>query len=132
MSEKFSRQSVNVENPQLLAKWDSQVLAEGFVPFPKRLLRCLSRTFNGQRALDELAVVLAIVDYKRPDVSRPPSPEFLAFLLDIPVDRFRNILASLRDKGLISFREDETGLEIETSGLTKKILELTPPSSHSK
>lgn len=131
MSEKFPRQNVNVENPQLLAKWDSRVLAEGFVPFPKRLLRCLSRIFNGEKSLDELAVVLAIVDYKRPDLSRPPSPEFLAFLLDIPVDRFRSILESLRDKALISFREDETGLEIEISGLTKKILELTP-SSQSK
>ena len=60
-------------------KWSLEVLEEGFVPFPKKLIRCLAEMFGGPDGIDQLRVLLAVIDYRRPDLVRPPSLEYLSF-----------------------------------------------------
>jgi hypothetical protein len=65
---------------QCYDKRSYSVLDEGFVPFPKKRVRCLNRIFTGVNCAKELTVVLAIADVKRTNLSRPPSSAHLAFL----------------------------------------------------
>ncbi len=86
----FSRQRINTSRlpATLAAKWSRPVLAEGFVPFPKLLLRCLPKIFTGEGAIEKLAVILAIVDFQRDELFRDPSLEYLAFVADMERDDF--------------------------------------------
>ena len=65
--------------PRIAAKWGEEVLDEGYVVFPKRLMRCLPAIFGRTQGIKELQVALAIADFLRPNLSRGPSVEFLAF-----------------------------------------------------
>jgi len=102
-------------------KWSANVLDEGFVPFPKRLLRCLGKCFAGDTAIDELRVVLAIVDYRRPRLPHPPSLEFLAFTADMEPQHFWTVLEGLKQKSLLNFEGTQAHLDVDLSPLLKKI-----------
>jgi len=117
----FSRQRVGRLPKRVEVKWDGRVLTEGFVPFPKRLIRCLPVLFSGPQALEELAVVLAIVDYRRPNVSRPPSVDYLAFIAGIEKLVFRQVLDRLVEKNWLLVRGEDEYLEIELTGLLDAI-----------
>jgi hypothetical protein len=124
----FSRQKINEESlPRaVIAKWGSAALIEGFVPFPKRLLRCLNQVFAGEDAIERLMVVLAIADYRRPNLTRGPSREFLSFLTDLPVERVGSMLEELKKDGFITIDEkDEDELDIGIDGLLARIATLT-------
>jgi hypothetical protein len=124
----FSRQKINEESmPRaIIAKWGSAALIEGFVPFPKRLLRCLNQVFEGKDAIERLMVVMAIADYRRPNLTRGPSREFLSFLTDLSVERVGSILEELRSDGFITVLEkDEDELDIGIDGLLARIATLT-------
>lgn len=108
------------------AKWSADVLDEGFVPVPKRLIRCISTLFVGQDALAHLAVILAIADYRRPSLSRPPSPEYLAFTAGMDTAIFVKHLEELKGRGLVSFEADENALDVEIEALLQEIVRLTP------
>ena len=110
----------------VVPKWSRNVLNEGFVPFPKKLIRCLGKVFSGEHAIDKLAVVLAIVDYKRPRLARPPSLEFLAFTAGIDVEDFRSYVEELAKNGLIEVAGTDADFHVEISGLLKEILNLAP------
>jgi hypothetical protein len=110
---------------RLTAKWPSPVLAEGFVPFPKLLLRCLPKIFAGKNAIEKLTVVLAIVDFQRDELYRDPSLEYLAFIAGMDSDDFKKFMIGLEKEGLISVEATETGLKVSLKGLLDKIEVLT-------
>jgi hypothetical protein len=97
------------------------VLEEGFVPFPKKLLRSLPELFPKSRAAKELSALLAVVDFKRPNLTRFPSIEFLAFVAGLPPEEFREAVGRLKEKGYISVAGGDEGLDIQLDGLLKAI-----------
>ena len=112
-----------------VAKWRADVLDEGFVPFPKRMLRCLGQIFNGPNAMRDLQIVMAVADYARPNLTRHPSYEFLGFIAGCSEDEAKATLAGLRDEGLLSFVEEDDEVRVSLEPLRKRIVELTDDES---
>lgn len=106
---------------QVVEKWSLTTLNEGFVPFPKKLVRCLHRLFTTPEAVKELAVVLAIVDFKRPNLSRMPSIEYLSFLAGLEVEEFKVALTGLEQKGYAHVTPVGEGVDVSLEGLLKEI-----------
>ena len=119
----FQRQQIDTDRlpRQVVEKWSPTVLSEGFVPFPKRLVRCLHRIFPGGASMKELSVLLAIVDYKRPNLTRLPSLAYLAFLAGLDVDEFSTTLVHLENRGLVQVGGNREGLDITLNGLLQTI-----------
>lgn len=119
----FNRQKVDpFRIPEAIrAKWSNSVLEEGFVPFPKKLLRSFHEICSGEQGIKELCILLAIVDYKRPTLSRLPSFEYLAFLAGLEEPELKSIIAKLEDRGWIKVREKGEGLDIEIQGFLAEI-----------
>lgn len=129
MSIWFVRKKIDPEKlkPEVTAKWSKTVLDEGFVPFPKRLLRSMHKLFSGPKGVQELAVLLAIVDYRRKNLSRSPSIEYLAFTAGLTRKRFREILEKLEEKGWVQVenRPREGAIDITIDGFEEEIEDLT-------
>jgi len=107
-------------------KWQSEkILDNGFVPFPKRLMRCASRIFKGPLRMSELVAVLAIVDFRRPQLNRKPSLDHLARLAGLTDDRFRACLRSLKDRKLVVWSGTEEAMDFDLSGLILSVNKLT-------
>ncbi len=121
--ERFRRQSIDPASlPQhVVEKWSYSVLNEGFVPFPKKLVRCLCRLFSDTDSLKELAVLLAIVDFKRPNLTRLPSQAYLSFLAGLTEDEFTETLGHLQRKGYVHIEGDPDNLNISLNGLLQAI-----------
>ena len=117
---KFTRQFVRVSDPKLLAKWTKQVLVEGFVPFPKRLLRALPGIYPTDE-MEELAAILAIVDYKRPNLSRLPSLSFLSFTAGLEEKDFAAALNRLKEKDFVEVAGDPDGYDISLRGFERQV-----------
>lgn len=120
----FKRPTVTSIPEAAIAKWSGDILSEGFVPFPKKLLRTLGQTFN-EPAYERLQVVLAIVDYIRPSLTNPPSVEYVAFVAGLTPERCRVVLNDLKNAGLIEYDGKETGLAIGLDGLKGRIRRLS-------
>ena len=105
----------------VVEKWSSETLGEGFVPFPKKLVRCLAQLFSGAKSIRQLQTLLAIVDFKRPNLSRLPSAEYLAFVAGLPKDEFLETLNDLQEKGYIRVSGDPAALNISLEGLLSAI-----------
>ena len=109
-----------------LEKWPSDVLEEGFTPFPKRLTRCLGRVICAPLGMDHLAVVLAIVDFRRANLKMNPSIDFLAFKAGLADSRFKDCLNELAQQQLIRFATDQGGgLVVNLDGLASRIRQET-------
>jgi len=121
--EGFYRPKVSGMKPVLTAKWSEPVLDEGYVAFPKRLMRAAPKLFRGENAMEQLAVALALVDYIRADNSRPPSVGFLAFTAGLSTDRFLERLRELADAGLVNWMGNRDSLKYSLEGLQKAILD---------
>src|SRR5437879_4889402 len=123
----FERKKIPLRSisPILAAKWGEDVLDEGYVAFPKRLLRCLTLVFKGKSRLNELRVALAVADYLRPDVLRGPSVEYLAHLAGMNPLKVKRMLEALKKKGLIDYAGGDDRLQISNEGLRKRILKRT-------
>lgn len=125
----FTRQRIDTKflPAALLCKWDRRVLEEGFVPLPKRLLRCMNQIFQGPEAMEQFILIMAITDYLRPNLSRGPSLDYLAFISGLTVERVKSLLQVLAEKRLLAFRfKEEDELEINTQGFATHIIESTP------
>jgi len=109
--------------PVLTVKWSEPVLDEGYIAFPKRLLRAAPKIFQGEHAIEQLAVALALVDYMRPDLNRPPSIGFLAFTAGMDAERFQERLGELAEAGLIKWMGNRDALKYSLEGLQHAILE---------
>lgn len=123
--QEFVRQKLKASHlpPRVVEKWSRAALEEGFVPFPKKLLRCLPRIFKGDGAVIELTAVLAIVDFRRPNLTRRPSVEFLSFLAGLKVLEFEAALAALQAKGYITVTRENEELTISLKGLLDRLEE---------
>jgi hypothetical protein len=89
----------------------------GFVPFPKKLLRAMHRLFSGVDSAKDIAALLAIVDFRRPNVTRRPSLAYLAFVAGLDDEEFRAALYRLEAMGYVRVGGDPVGLEVSLSGL---------------
>jgi hypothetical protein len=116
--EEFHRQQIDTARlpQQVVEKWSANVLSEGFVPFPKRLVRSLHRIFPDVESMKELSALLSVVDYKRPNLTRPPSLAYLAFLAGLDEEEFTTALDRLVRKGHVQVAGDSDGMEITLNG----------------
>ncbi len=124
---RFTHRKVALETMgHALEKWPSRVLEEGFTPFPKRLTRCLGRVICAPLGMDHLAVVLAIVDFRRANLKRNASVDYLAFKAGLSESRFEACLDDLSQRRLIHFATDQDGgLVVNLDGLAARIREET-------
>ena len=120
------RQKVDGIPDRITVKWSAEVLDEGFVAFPKRLL---SDVFSGETGIDDLRVVLAVADFRRPDQWRQPSLAHLAFLAGMGESEFRAALQRLQDRKLVWKRGTEQALEIRLDPLLEEIMQNTGKDS---
>lgn len=109
--------------PVLTAKWSEPVLDEGYIAYPKRLLRAAPKIFHGEHAIEALTVALALVDYMRPDLNRPPSLGFLAFTAGMEIERFQERLNELAEAGLVKLMGNRDAVKYTLEGLQQAILE---------
>jgi len=109
----------------VLAKWNAEVLSEGFTPVPKRLLRCLPQLFRGRHVLEHLAVILAVVDYRRPQLSRPPSVEYLSFIAGMTPEKFKKRISELEMKGCITVDGCDAAFDVGIEPFLKEIIHAT-------
>lgn len=126
--QEFQRQQVDPAKlpPQAVQKWSAAILEEGFVPFPKKLLRCMHRIFDGSKgSMQELAVLLAIVDFRRPNQTRLPSLEYLAFVAGLKVAEFEAALDRLEGKGFVKVRGDKEALDVSVKRFVAEVESLT-------
>jgi hypothetical protein len=106
----------------VLAKWPREILDEGFVPFPKRLIRAAGPLFKGPTAIELLVTVLSVVDFKRPDASRLPSLGALAYTAGLPVEVFRDRLNQLVLLGYAEVRGGDEAIDVTLYGLVRALL----------
>ena len=71
--------------------------------------------------MKQLQVLLAVVDFKRPNLSRYPSAAYLAFVAGLSVDEFDETLKRLEEKGYVRVSGDNNGLDISIAGLLSAI-----------
>lgn len=92
---------------------------------PKRLLRCMADLLPSKNGLELLTVILAVVDYKRPNLSRLPSLEYLAYIAGMSVERFDRVLDELAKKRWITKKGSEDAIEIDIEPFEKHVLKMT-------
>lgn len=121
--ERFKRQKIDTSRlpGHVCEKWSEKALDEGFVPFPKKLVRKLTKLFPDAKAVNELAALLAVVDFRRPNLSRLPSVEYLSFLAGMSAMHFEEALGSLEDRGYLVVTRTDQGLRISLDGLVSKL-----------
>lgn len=77
----------------------------------------MHRLFSGDSGTKELAVVLSVVDFRRPSITRRPSQDYLAFVSGLSRPEFDSALQSLVEKGYVKIAGDELGLDVKLDGL---------------
>lgn len=102
------------------AKWGIDNLEEGFIPLPKMFLRVMSEVM-GSKEYERLQVALAIVDYLREDISRPPSLQYLAFIAGLDEQTFKRHAKELTEAGLVDVNGPDGALMISAAGLKQSI-----------
>src|SRR5262249_22754814 len=123
----FKRKTVNPQTlgPNVTEKWSPGILNEGFVPFPKKLIRSGWKLFDGEESMKDLAVILAVVDFKRPNMKSPPSVDYLAFTAGLSPMEFWKRLDALQERGFVTVEGGLGGLTVNIDGLIKKVEEVT-------
>jgi hypothetical protein len=120
MNEFFQRQRIDTAKlpDALRTKWSASLLDEGFVPFPKKLVRTIHRIIHGPECAKDIAALFAVIDYKRPNLTRLPSLEYLAFVAGLSPDECRAALERLAGQSLITVKfDDDIGVDVETDKL---------------
>lgn len=72
-----------------------------------------------------MQVMMAVVDYQRPNLMHPPSYKFLAFTAGMEEADFIKQAASMQERGLIKIDGIEEAINISIIPACKKIVELT-------
>lgn len=124
----FTPQSIDPESfkDHVRAKWPDELLREGFVPFPKMLLRALPQLFQDSADVEELAVVLALADYRRRNMRSLPTIEYLAFIAGMPQEIYRAALDRLKAKKWVeeaAASEHVDGINATSDGLARAALD---------
>ena len=117
----FTRPHLEKLPDAVVYKWSRHVLTEGFVPFPKKLLRCIDRILVGGDPIAELQVILAVVDFKRPNASRLPSMTYLSFLAGMEEAKFQKVLGELQDRHLVHIEINQQQVDVSLNGLLAAI-----------
>ena len=114
---KFLRQTVSIDKmPQsFLAKWPADILSEGFVPLPKKVMRTLAKLFPHSKEVKMLAALLSIVDFTRANQSRYPSLDFLSFIAGLPEAEFREVFHELASQGFIAIGSGSSDEAVKVS-----------------
>lgn len=114
----FERQKIEVDAlpPVVRHKWGKELLTEGFVPFPKRLLRTLATVF-GKPDFEILQVILAVADFARPNLRQSPSVSYLAFLAGLDEGTFMQRLTELTNAGLVDWTGENNEITVSLSPL---------------
>jgi hypothetical protein len=120
----FTRNTVPIPE-SLQAKWPGKTLSEGFVPFPKRLMRCAGKLFVGETGIDDLRVILSIVDFTRQNQLRDPSYAYLAFMAGMSAPKFKSRVDAMRERRWLDVSGTDDAIKIEIHGLCQKIEMLT-------
>ena len=128
MLEVFTRSQIDPFTlpANIRAKWSDELLGEGFVPVPKKLLRALPRIFDRSSDIEELVALLAAVDYKRATPAPPPTLVYLAFLGGLSVSRFKSALSRLKKKGFVQIDvelADDT-VDVNLDGLNRAVAKI--------
>ena len=125
IQEPFHRQNIDPKNPRLskaVFKWSEDSLREGYTPLPKRFMRVLDRVFPEHFGFDHLKSLLAIVDYKRANLTRDASLDYLAFIAGQSPELFQKCVDDLVGEKLITYTGDpEDGLYFEIENLLKLV-----------
>src|ERR1035441_8078925 len=95
--------------------------ASSLAQFPSAKMRCMQRIFADGNCAKELAVVLAIADFKRPNLTRPPSLAYLSFLAGCDEGEFDATLRQLESKGYAHAVRTAEGVEVSLQGLLDAI-----------
>jgi len=72
--------------------------------------------------MDQLRVVLAIADYRRPNQTRRPSIGLLAFVAGMTNDEFKSALQELVKCGLVRVKGGDDGLDVSLEPLLDKVM----------
>jgi hypothetical protein len=123
--EPFQRQHLNPETfpATVRAKWPDSLLIEGFVPFPKKLLRVMPRLLTAQHGVEDLALILSLVDYKRRNLSRNPTVAYIGYVAGLAEDTARAGLERLKKRKWIQVDapDSEGGIKFRLEGFTKVV-----------
>lgn len=105
-------------------KWHGkEVLDEGYVALPKRLLRTMRETLTGKKPLSDLRVLLALVDYNRPDLERPPSLRYLASIAGMEESVVEERLEDLEKRKLVRVIDwNKNAICVDYGGFVRRIL----------
>jgi hypothetical protein len=122
----FTRQKIPHVPEAIAAKWGPEVPDEGYTPLPKRLLRCLSAIFTD---VTDLQVMLAVVDFNRPNLNREPSYDFLAFTAGIDIATFKKHIEAMQKNGLLSAAGPDEAIRINYGKLIERIVATTATNS---
>jgi hypothetical protein len=119
----FARQNIPQDRiPGVaIAKWSADSLREGFVPFPKRFLRAMSNVLPKEHPVECLAVILAVADFKRPNLTRLPSLAYLAFTAGMTDAEFSAHLNELVDARLLTSTGSDDALEVGLQPLLERV-----------
>jgi hypothetical protein len=128
MSFEFQKIEVSKLPEVVRYKWGDALLSEGFIPFPKRLLRVLSKLFDEDFSL--LQVVLAVADYDRPNLRQMPSVAYLAHLAGMNEEEFMEAVGKLVSKGLVNTSGDNDSMQIILGKLKERanLIAINPTS----
>ena len=120
----FARKRFTDIKPELRAKWPGRALDEGFVPFPKRLIRVLTQ-FGDATLIQELTVLLAVVDYNRERLEAGPSLQLLAFNSGLDELVVAGCLDRMRQKNWIQIDYEGDRLRIRIDGFVAELERMT-------
>jgi len=71
--------------------------------------------------MKDLSALLAIVDFKRPNLTRTPSLDYLAFLAGLDEDEFKASLRRLQARGYVQVFYGAEGIDANLDGLLQAI-----------
>lgn len=75
--------------------------------------------------MNQLQALLAIVDFRREQLSRLPSINFLAFIAGMETDEFRCAIHTLEKAGKVRISGSDEALDIDTLPVEMLVLSLT-------
>ena len=76
-------------------------------------------------AIKDLQVILSIADYLRPNATRGPSLEYLAFTAGMEAEEFRKILDDLAKRNWVTIEGPDVALTLSIAGLMEEIIKVT-------
>lgn len=124
----FLRRKIGDIPAVIQEKWPGRTCDEGYTPFPKRLIRCMDRIFVGEHAIRWLRIILAITDYIRPNMTRLPSIEFLAFTAGMTAEDLKAGIYEMAKLSWLSVSGSDEAVNIKIDGLVKLIEQFTEES----